>query len=216
MNPEILWKEFPHGGLRTCVRKAEKEGLEVRDSSDLRDLEEYRVEPNQRRRQEVSLGIHAMLRREKAKLFVTRHHDRIIAQAIVFFQNNKAYLWNMSSIPSTWRMHPNHILIWHMMKWAYNSGINSIDFGTVWRRSGSYYFVRRNLAGYDQVDHVVLTLPINRLWCYFGNSLATAYSTLNAHGLWVPRARVPPVIRSWFRRRLAATVVSSLGHASSV
>jgi len=171
VNPEVTWKNYPHGGLRTCVRKAERVGLEVRESSDQRDLNEYFLvkypeasHPKAGHRSELSFweAIRQLfVCRGKAKLFVTCHEGRIIGGAIVFFQNNKAYLWNMGSMQSTWRMHPNHILLWTMIRWAYTSGIECIDCGN--GTKGTQYFVGRNLANFELINHVALTFPINRL-----------------------------------------------------
>jgi hypothetical protein len=210
---EILWKKFPYGGLRTCVKNAGREGLEVRESSDLCDLKGYfdvkmktyseLIKTKQLTTEDLLnenwpfwVLIHRLLMsRGKAKLFVTRHQDRIIAGAIIFFQNNKAYLWNMGSLTSTWRMHPNHILIWNIIKWAYKSGINSIDFGTVTRTGGVHYFVERNLTNYQQVDHIMLTLPINKFLYQFQTSLETAFRTLHP---WAPH-----VLNRWYTRRVS-------------
>lgn len=200
--PEIIWKRAPHGGLRTCVRKAEREGVEVRESSDLCDMEEYLTVKESdghsivnkktwsKATHDLYGGIHRMLLpRGKAKFFVVSHRNRIIGGATVFVQNDKAYLWRMGSLRSTFRMHPNHILIWSIIQWAQSSRINSIDFGTTSRTSGTCYFVKRNLADWEQVDHVVATLPVNGIWSHTRTSLAAAYSILHAHGL-----RAPPVL----------------------
>jgi len=195
--PEALWKRMPYDGLRTCVKKAEREGVGVKESVDLTDLMDYFAvkksrdielgipgeEAVTRRSRELSDAIHRLfVCRGKAKLFLATHQARIIGGALVFHQHDRAYLWNMGSLQTAWRMHPNHMLVWHIIKWANDSGINSINLGTMFRTSGSYYFVQRNLTEYEVVDHVVLTLPINRTWYRF----RTAYHALRA------RARRPP------------------------
>lgn len=199
--PETLWKRAPHGGLRTCVRKAEREGLEVRESSDLRDMEEYLAikggghsVANKKTRSEATHfhdlygGIHRLLLPSgKAKFFVASHRNNIIGGAVVFVQNDKAYVWSMGSLRSACRMHPNHTLIWSIIRWAHSSRINSIDFGTTSRTSGSCYFAKRNLADSEIIDHVVVTLSVNRIWSHARASLAAAYAMFNAHGLWAPR-----------------------------
>jgi hypothetical protein len=202
--PEALWKRMPHGGLRTCVRKAEREGVEVNESVDFSDLRNYIAVKTSRDGErgvteedamgydELSDGIHRMLVSRVAKLFLASHQARIIGGALFFYQHDRAYLWSMGSLHSAWRMHPNHMLIWYIIKWANDSGINRINLGTVFRTSGSYYFVKRNLADYEIVDHVVLTLPISRTWYRF----RTAYYAVCARGLWPPRS-----LMNWVYRR---------------
>lgn len=203
VKPEAVWNKCPHGGLRTCVRKAEREGLDVRESSYLCDLNEYFVAKYSEARQPTaeqlrSLSFWAAIHRlficcRKAKLFVARHEDRIIGGAIVFFQNNKAYLWNMGSMQSTWRMHPTHILLWNMIEWAHNSGIESIDCGN--GTNGTHYFVQRNLADYDRVDNVTLKFPISKFRSELQISLETTYKILHA---WAPLR-----FTNWYCRSVA-------------
>jgi len=90
-------------------------------------------------------------------------------------------------------MHPNHLLVWNMIKWAYDSGIGSIDFGS--GNKGPHYFVERNLTDYELVDHVLLNFPIHRFRYQLETSLETTYRTLHA---WVP-----PVLTNWYGRSVA-------------
>jgi hypothetical protein len=202
-NPESFWEKCPHGGLRTCVRKAERNGLEVRESTDSSDLREYfyakypqaYYEPTPELLRELSfwVRIHQLVMdRGKAKLFVTINQDRIIGGAIVFFEDNRAYLWNMGSLERTWSMHPNHILVWNLINWAYDSGIESIDFGS--GTAGSNYFVRRNLTDYELVNQAVLTLPVSKFRHKLQYGLVRTY---RKHSLWVPSA-----LAKWYCRSI--------------
>jgi len=66
---------------------------------------------------------------EHGKLFVTKYHDKVIACGACAYSMGNAYLWYSAFRRKTYRpLHPDTILVWDVMKDAYDNGYAHMCF----------------------------------------------------------------------------------------
>ncbi len=66
---------------------------------------------------------------EHGRLFVTKYHDKVIACAACVYGMGDAYLWYTAFKRKTYRhLHPDIVIIWDVMKHAYNNGYAHMRF----------------------------------------------------------------------------------------
>jgi len=66
---------------------------------------------------------------ENCKLFVTKYHEKVIACAACVYSEGDAYLWYSAFKRKTFHMlHPDTIIVWDVMKHAYNEGYQHMRF----------------------------------------------------------------------------------------
>jgi hypothetical protein len=66
---------------------------------------------------------------EHGRLFVTKYHDKVIACAACVYGMGDAYLWYTAFKRKTYRhLHPDAVVIWDVMKHAYNNGYAHMRF----------------------------------------------------------------------------------------
>lgn len=66
---------------------------------------------------------------EHGRLFVTKYHDKVIACAACVYSMGNAYLWYSAFKRKTYRyLHPDTIIIWDVMKHAYEKGYAHMNF----------------------------------------------------------------------------------------
>ena len=66
---------------------------------------------------------------ENGNLFVTKYHGKVIACAAVVYSEGDAYLWYQAFKRKTYHMlHPDTIIVWDVMKHAYENGYRHMRF----------------------------------------------------------------------------------------
>lgn len=70
-----------------------------------------------------------MMEDTDGNLFVTKYHGKVIACAAVVYSEGDAYLWYQAFRRKTYRpLHPDTIVIWDVMKHAYENGYRHMRF----------------------------------------------------------------------------------------
>jgi lipid II:glycine glycyltransferase (peptidoglycan interpeptide bridge formation enzyme) len=123
---ETLWKDAKHFARRN-VKRAMKEGVEVRDiktDSELRQFYMLYVETSLRRgfcalpfrlfkffwMELEPLGL--------VKYFIAYWNKTPIAGILNTFYQGQAVPYVACSLDRFWNLHPNHLLFWHSIKWS--------------------------------------------------------------------------------------------------
>jgi CelD/BcsL family acetyltransferase involved in cellulose biosynthesis len=151
--PSALWSKVT-GTERTAVRKAEKQGIFVREASAASDLEDYyalhlvtssRAQFTAFPRSLFSEILRYLVPNGKAKILLAEKSGRIIAGTIVMLHKGIAHAWNLSSDPQALKSAANELLIWNAVKLTCELGMKKFDFGTTPTdpRSGIHLFKRR-------------------------------------------------------------------------
>lgn len=66
---------------------------------------------------------------EHGRLFVTKYHDKVIACAACVYSMGNAYLWYTAFKRKTYRhLHPDAVIVWDVMKHAYDNGFAHMCF----------------------------------------------------------------------------------------
>lgn len=202
-NVEFLWKNLARDKKR-AVKKSTDYGLEVSESDDSQELrnyfEIYNVTMLRHSRHGLTLDFFHLLNRllikeGKAKLFLATDRGEIIAGIILLLHRERAYWWSGASLESSWRAHPNDLLLWRAIEWASKSGIRSIDLGPTPSDPESGLNIFKRHFGASRVDFVELTLPINPLKDWLISTLVNSYRGLIEYGL------VPTTVTEWLQRR---------------
>jgi CelD/BcsL family acetyltransferase involved in cellulose biosynthesis len=138
-DPDTLSRGFKRSSVRREIRKAERDGVEIRQSDSQSALTEtfYRLHLATRRR----LGVPTQPRRYFELLwteilqpglgFVLLAYvkDVPIAGAVFLNWNGTVTHKYGASDSSYWHLHPNHLLIWTAIRWGCQNGYQTFDFG---------------------------------------------------------------------------------------
>lgn len=84
---------------------------------------------------------------ENGKLFVTKYHEKVIACAACVYSEGDAYLWYSAFKRKTFHpLHPDTIIVWDVMKYAYSKGyqhMRFMDVGLPFRKNPYREFILR-------------------------------------------------------------------------
>jgi CelD/BcsL family acetyltransferase involved in cellulose biosynthesis len=138
-DPDAVFARFHHSQVRRNVRRAEREGLELRVAERESDLTEtfYNLHLQTRRR----LGVPVQPRRFFRKLWahllesglgwltLVYFKERPVAGAVFLaWQRSITYKFGASD-PAFWRLRPNHLIFWSAIRRGCEDGYRSFDFG---------------------------------------------------------------------------------------
>lgn len=88
-----------------------------------------------------------LMESDNGDLFVTKYRDKVIACAVCVYSEGDAYLWYSAFRRKTFHvLHPDIIVVWDVMKHAYNEGyqhMRFIDVGLPFQRSPYREFILR-------------------------------------------------------------------------
>jgi CelD/BcsL family acetyltransferase involved in cellulose biosynthesis len=124
---------------RRRLRQGERAGLEVRFGRSAEDLGEfYRLHAATRRRQGVPVQPRRFFDAVRRHLLdpglgvvalAAPSGGRPVAAAVVLAWNGTAIGKYQASDPASWKLRPNHLLYWAVIRWARESGCDRFDFG---------------------------------------------------------------------------------------
>jgi FemAB-related protein (PEP-CTERM system-associated) len=77
---------------------------------------------------------------ENAEVVTLRHEGRVVSGAVVAWTHGTAYVPFASSLPSAFRLRPNNLLYWEIMRMARTVGARTLDFGSSLRESTGLEF----------------------------------------------------------------------------
>lgn len=115
-----------------------------------------------------------LMESHNGNLFVTKYHDKVIACAVCVYSEGDAYLWYSAFRRKTYHMlHPDTIVVWDVMKYAYDNGyqhMRFMDVGLPFHRNPYREFILR-FGGKEQSTYRWFRFSIrwiNRLltWIY--------------------------------------------------
>jgi CelD/BcsL family acetyltransferase involved in cellulose biosynthesis len=137
--PETIFARFHHSDAQRNVRRAEREGVVVREAAEASDLLDvfYALHLETRRRQGVpiqprrffELLWERMLRQGLGKVLVAEV-DGKQAAAAVFLAWKDTVIYKFGASDQSMLVHrPNQAIFWHAIQWAAKSGYRLLDFG---------------------------------------------------------------------------------------
>jgi lipid II:glycine glycyltransferase (peptidoglycan interpeptide bridge formation enzyme) len=128
------WKK--HRSIHSRVKQAHAAGVSVREGNkeDLRRFYRFYLQvvrnhhalPRSYRQFELSLSC---LGPEHCKLFVAEHGGRVIAGTLCHPFGDLVDLTYLASDYSALELRPNHVLDWHVLRWAQEHGYTYADLG---------------------------------------------------------------------------------------
>jgi CelD/BcsL family acetyltransferase involved in cellulose biosynthesis len=138
-NPAEVHAGFHRSQVQRNIRRAEREGLTVREATRPEDLVDtfYRLHLRTRRRQGVPVQPRRFFRLLWENAISTRLGSVLIVEAsarpiaaAVFLAWNGTVIYKFgASDASTWSLRPNHLLFWHAIRVACEQGYRWFDFG---------------------------------------------------------------------------------------
>lgn len=137
-DPAQVFHRFHRTRVQQCITQAEKSGGTVRQQQSWESVETfYRLHLLTRQR----LGTPAQPRRFFRLLWeyvisqglgyvlLAYQGERLLAGA-VFLHWNKTLTYKYSaSDPQCWKLRPNHLLLWHAIRWGCEHGYEQLDWG---------------------------------------------------------------------------------------
>jgi CelD/BcsL family acetyltransferase involved in cellulose biosynthesis len=136
---DSTFARFHHSDAQRNVRRAEREGVVVREATQASDLLDvfYALHLETRRRQGVpiqprrffALLWDRMLSRGLGKVLVAEVDGKPAAAAVFLAWNGTVVYKFGASDRSLLRHRPNHAIFWHAIQWASESGYRVLDFG---------------------------------------------------------------------------------------
>lgn len=133
---DTIWDEFEKRN-RTSIRKAEKEEVEIEESTTEKDIgrftEVYLKEMDAKDADEHyyfdSSEFKNMLERfeNKFKLFITKYKGEFIGGGLVMREDGIAHDYLRSTLPDYWDYCPNNLLLYEELKWCKEQGDEIFD-----------------------------------------------------------------------------------------
>lgn len=138
-SPAEVYAGFHRSQVQRSIRRAEREGLTVRQATRLQDLVDtfYRLHVRTRRRQGVPVQPRRFFRMLWGSTISTGLGSVLIVEisaqpiaAAVFLAWNGTVIYKFgASEASAWSLRPNHLLFWHAIRTACEQGYRWFDFG---------------------------------------------------------------------------------------
>jgi CelD/BcsL family acetyltransferase involved in cellulose biosynthesis len=138
-DPAKVYSGFHRSQVQRNIRRAEREGLTVRQGSSPRDLVDtfYQLHLRTRRRQGVPVQPRRFFRLFWENTIATGLGSVLIVEtagqpiaAAVFLAWNETVVYKFgASDDSNWQLRPNHLLMWHAIRTACEQGYRWFDFG---------------------------------------------------------------------------------------
>ena len=138
-DPALVHAGFHHSQVQRSIRRAEREGLTVRQATRPEDLTGtfYRLHLRTRHRQGVPVQPHRFFRMlwENAigtglgSVLIVEASARPVAAAVFLAWNGNVVYKFGASDAGAWPLRPNHLLLWHAIRAACEQGYRWFDFG---------------------------------------------------------------------------------------
>jgi len=200
---DLLWRDLA-GQVRTAVRKAKNQGLNVyratarEEMCDYFDIYQSTMERHNRKglsRQFFDLLYDRLVRNQKAMILLVSDRSRVLAGIILLLHNAKAYWWSGASLEDSWKMRPNELLLWHAIEWASKSGMCSLDLGPTPAEPDSGLNLFKRHFGAQRTDLLRFTRPIRPSRNLIATTLVTNYRSISESQLF------PQSLANWLQRR---------------
>lgn len=133
---ETIWDEFEKRN-RTSIRKAEKEGVEIEESTTDTNIEKFTeiyLEEMGRKDADEHYYFDAdefknILKKlkEKFRLFITRYEGKFVGGGIVMRENGIAHDYLRATLQDYWDYYPNNLLLYEELIWCRQNGDKVFD-----------------------------------------------------------------------------------------
>ncbi len=180
---DVLWHAY-NKRVRGAVRKAEKSGVEVRDTDNEEALSVFydmylmtvkRLGGTPKPRSLMQ----TLLQRKIAKLAIATHKGTIIAGLLYLLFNQTVTLWCEASVPAFLKYRPNNAIFHYIITQACREGYQWVDFGAsppentgLIAHKEQYRATRTDFASYTKV-----VSPLKRtLWTRSEGALRQIYT----------------------------------------
>jgi len=138
-DPARVYAGFHRSQVQRNIRRAEREGLTVRQAAHQQDLVGtfYQLHLRTRRRQGVPVQPRRFFRllwesvisTGLGSLLIVEASARPVAAAVLLAWNGTVIYKFGASDASAWSLRPNHLLFWHAIRTACDQGYEWFDFG---------------------------------------------------------------------------------------
>lgn len=139
LTEQQLFSKFSKKSVQQCIRRAENNcDLEILKSTTLTELRVfYDLLVHTRRRQEnlvqpweYFVALHEyVICRDKGFVITARYKGKPIASAVFLYSYQTMTYKYSASLPSFWKLAPNHIILWNALKCALSMGLGCFDWG---------------------------------------------------------------------------------------
>lgn len=137
-SPEVIWENIISKN-RNVIRKAEKNGIEIRHAKDLALFEDFRVIYDVTMEKNNAEGyyffgdkfyesIHNDLR-DNYEMFYAVHDGQIIAMSIILFANKQMHYHLSGSMMEYRSLSPSNLLLYKAALWGCKQGYNTFHLG---------------------------------------------------------------------------------------
>lgn len=116
-----------HKDARWGIKKAEKEGLIVNESSDWGEF--YQIYKDTIKEGGADIRNLAELKENASVLLLCSKDGRVIAGAALKIEDNTPVLYLNASMKEFQPSQPNNLLYWHCIKWSKEKGFSKLDLG---------------------------------------------------------------------------------------
>lgn len=133
-----LWENIHHNKRRN-IKMAEREGVEIIQSRDRKDLEAFcRLHEASAKRDGFSAvpcswfeAASKIYKPESWCIFLAKWKEKSIAGVYVVTNGNTVYAWRAGSLTEGLKVRPNELMHWKAMEWACRNGYSKYNMGMV-------------------------------------------------------------------------------------
>lgn len=180
---DSIWNAY-NKRVRGAVRKAEKSGVEVRDTDNPEDLKTFydmyikTIKRLGGTPKPLTL-MQSLLKNGIANLAIATYSDTIIAGLLYLYFNKTVTLWCEASIPEYLNYRPNNAIFHHIIQLACREGYEQVDFGAsppdnegLIAHKEQYRAIKTDFYSYTKVIS-----PFKKsVWNYSENTLRKIYA----------------------------------------
>jgi serine/alanine adding enzyme len=175
-------------GHRADIRRAERNGVEVRQSRDPADLDAfYRLLEATARRKEF--GIHARgyydtvltALGDRASLLLAEHDGQVVAASFILGWGREAQYMYSASSDAGFKLRASHLIQWRAIQWAASMGCRRYD---LW---GIPDVAVTDTATPEQVEQAMAAHPLSGVYRFkrgWGGSIVRLLPAFDAVNLW--------------------------------
>lgn len=143
---QSIFRSFSESRRRN-IRALEKMGVYVEEVAAMKDVETvYEILDQTYSRVQVPLAdislfeslMKHLFKKNMTKFFLAKLKDQVLAALVTLLYKDVIYTWYHGSVSEFYKISPESLLIWHIMKWGALNGYKSLDFGGAGRPNENY------------------------------------------------------------------------------
>lgn len=138
-DPATVHQRFSKSQVQRNIRRAEREGLTIREGESVGDLKTtyYDLHVETRRRQGLPVQPRRFFDALWSEVFerglgflVLAFSGRVAVAGAVFLRWNGTVTYKYgASKPEAWSLRPNHLVFWHAIRWSCENDFHTFDWG---------------------------------------------------------------------------------------